>query len=62
MLGLALERLPPRQRAVVLLRDADGVSSEEVCRVLKISEGNQRVLLHRGRSQSRQALEETVRV
>jgi len=62
MLGLALERLPPRQRAVVLLRDVDGLSSEEVCLALEISEGNQRVLLHRGRSQLRRALEDCVRV
>jgi RNA polymerase sigma-70 factor (ECF subfamily) len=61
-LDLALKRLPARQRAVVLLRDVDGLSSDEVCNVLEISEGNQRVLLHRGRSQLRQALEESVRV
>jgi RNA polymerase sigma-70 factor (ECF subfamily) len=61
-LGLALKRLPPRQRSVVLLRDVDGLSSEEVCLALEISEGNQRVLLHRGRSQLRQALEDCVRV
>jgi RNA polymerase sigma-70 factor, ECF subfamily len=61
-LDLALKRLPSRQRAVVLLRDVDGLSSEQVCDVLEISEGNQRVLLHRGRSQLRQALEESVRV
>jgi RNA polymerase sigma-70 factor (ECF subfamily) len=61
-LGFALKRLPPRQRAVVLLRDVDGLSGDEVCGVLAISEANQRVLLHRGRSQLRQALEESVRV
>lgn len=54
-----LERLPPRQREVLLLRDVEGLSSQEVCEVLDISEGNQRVLLHRGRSQLRQALEES---
>jgi RNA polymerase sigma-70 factor (ECF subfamily) len=53
----ALEDLPGRQREVVLLRDVDGLSSEEVCEVLEITEGNQRVLLHRGRSRLRQALE-----
>jgi len=56
-LRAALEGLPGRQREVVLLRDVDGLSSEEVCEVLDISEGNQRVLLHRGRSRLRQALE-----
>ena len=50
---LALRGCPSRQRAVVMLRDVDGLSSEEVCEVLEISEANQRVLLHRGRSQLR---------
>ena len=42
--------LPARQREVVLLRDVEGMTSKEVCAVLALTEGNQRVLLHRGRS------------
>ncbi len=53
----AISRLPESQRAVVTLRDVDGLSSKEVCDVLGISEANQRVLLHRGRSRIRAALE-----
>ena len=53
----AVGELPVRQREVVLLRDVEGLSSEEVCGVLEISEGNQRVLLHRARSRLRQVLE-----
>ena len=53
----AIEDLPVRQRLVVTLRDIEGLSSDEVCGVLDISEGNQRVLLHRGRSRLRQVLE-----
>ena len=53
----AIDELPDRQREVVTLRDIEGLSSDEVCSVLEISEGNQRVLLHRGRSRLRQALE-----
>jgi RNA polymerase sigma-70 factor, ECF subfamily len=52
-----LGELPTRQREVVVLRDVDGLSSHEVCEVLEISDANQRVLLHRGRSHLRQALE-----
>jgi RNA polymerase sigma-70 factor (ECF subfamily) len=52
-----LDELPERQREVVVLRDVDGLSSHEVCEVLEISDANQRVLLHRGRSHLRQALE-----
>jgi RNA polymerase sigma-70 factor, ECF subfamily len=54
---LAIEDLPARQREVVTLRDVDGLSGEEVCAVLEISDANQRVLLHRGRSKLRQILE-----
>jgi RNA polymerase sigma-70 factor, ECF subfamily len=53
----AIDDLPDRQREVVTLRDIEGLSSEEVCSALEISEGNQRVLLHRGRSRLRQFLE-----
>jgi RNA polymerase sigma-70 factor, ECF subfamily len=53
-----LDELPARQREVVVLRDVEEMSSEEVCSVLDISEGNQRVLLHRGRSRLRQLFED----
>lgn len=56
-LRLAVAALPARQREVVTLRDIEGLSSEEVCQVLAITDANQRVLLHRGRSRLRQALE-----
>jgi len=53
----AIESLPPAQRSVISLRDVEGWSSEEVCDLLELSEGNQRVLLHRARSKVREALE-----
>jgi RNA polymerase sigma-70 factor (ECF subfamily) len=53
----ALTELPPRQRVVVALRDLDGHTAEEVCDLLDISAGNQRVLLHRGRAVVRAHLE-----
>jgi RNA polymerase sigma-70 factor, ECF subfamily len=56
----AIASLPDRQRVVVLLRDVEGLGSEEVCELLEISEGNQRVLLHRARAGVRIALEEYV--
>ena len=52
-----LNELPTGQREVVTLRDVEGLSSQEVQEVLKISDGNQRVLLHRGRSTLRRMLE-----
>jgi len=54
----AIDALPPTQRAVISLRDIEGWSSEEIRNVLDLSETNQRVLLHRGRSRVRQTLED----
>ena len=52
-----LEELPAMQRQVVTLRDVEGLSADEVCGLLGLTEGNQRVLLHRGRSRLRGMLE-----
>ncbi|MCA9455430.1 MAG: hypothetical protein KC587_02120, partial [Nitrospira sp.] len=52
----AIENLPAMQRQVMTLRDIEGVSSEEVCNILEISETNQRVLLHRARTRVRREL------
>ncbi|OJT18190.1 hypothetical protein BO221_42700 [Archangium sp. Cb G35] len=53
-----LAQLPANQRAVVTLRDVEGLEAEEVRELLQLSESNQRVLLHRGRAKLRRALEE----
>jgi RNA polymerase sigma-70 factor (ECF subfamily) len=53
----AIAGLPPAQRAVITMRDVQGCGPEEVCAVLELSDGNQRVLLHRARSRVRAALE-----
>jgi RNA polymerase sigma-70 factor (ECF subfamily) len=51
-----VEELPPAQRSVITLRDLLGIPAEDVCVLLELSEGNQRVLLHRARSRVRTAL------
>jgi RNA polymerase sigma-70 factor, ECF subfamily len=61
LLKMALDGLPARQRQVVLLRDVEGLSGTEVCDVLSISAGNQRLLLHRGRSQLRDVVDAAMR-
>lgn len=57
----AVEGLPEAQRLVVSLRDIEGWSSAEVRNALEISETNQRVLLHRGRTKVRRALNDYLR-
>ncbi len=57
----ALADLPEAQRQVLLLRDVEGLGSEEVCNVLELSDTNQRVLLHRGRARVRRALDRYVK-
>lgn len=61
VLEIALADLPETQRQVVLLRDVEGLGSEEVCNILSISDTNQRVLLHRGRVRVRRALDRYIR-
>jgi RNA polymerase sigma-70 factor (ECF subfamily) len=55
-LRTALSELPERQRAVVILRDVEGLSAQDVADLLGISDGAQRVLLHRGRTRLRAVL------
>ena len=57
MLLEAIDALPGLQREVVWMRDVQGLPADEVCMLLEITDANQRVLLHRGRSKVRQALE-----
>jgi len=53
----AIEALPPIQRIVITMRDVEGCTSTEVCEALGLTEANQRVQLHRGRSKIRRVLE-----
>jgi RNA polymerase sigma-70 factor, ECF subfamily len=52
-----LPRLPEAQRQVLLLRDIEGIDPGDVCDLLGVSAGNQRVLLHRARARMRALLE-----
>ena len=57
-IAAAIGTLPENQRAVITLRDVEGLSAEEACNVLGLSETNQRVLLHRARAKVRAAFEQ----
>ena len=58
----AVDALSHDQRAVITLRDLVGLPAMDVCDLLEISEGNQRVLLHRARARVRTALAPLVEV
>lgn len=53
----SLSTLPKSQAAVLVLHDIEGLSSEETCEALELTDGNRRILLHRARNQIRGALE-----
>lgn len=53
----AIDKLPERQRAVIELRDLHGYGGDEVARILELSPGNERILLHRARASVRRELE-----
>jgi RNA polymerase sigma-70 factor (ECF subfamily) len=56
VLQAAIAVLPERQRRVLVLRDLHGLSSEQACAALGLTENNQRVLLHRARVRVRAAV------
>jgi RNA polymerase sigma-70 factor (ECF subfamily) len=57
LLRSVIEALPPNRRSCLSLRDAEDMSSTEVCELLGVREGNQRVFLHRARANCRNVLE-----
>jgi RNA polymerase sigma-70 factor (ECF subfamily) len=57
-LSRALLGLPPAYRAIVFLREIEGLSTREVAGVLKISESNVKMRLHRARLFLRKQLED----
>lgn len=53
----AINALPLTLKEVLILRDVEGVEVKEVCELLKITETNLYVRLHRARERVRQAVE-----
>lgn len=51
-----LPTLPDTQRQVVVLRDIEGVAPADVAALLGVTDGHQRVLLHRARARIREQL------
>lgn len=53
----AIEVLPQTLKEVLILRDVEGVEAKEACDILRITETNLYVRLHRARERVRQAVE-----
>ncbi|MEM8995911.1 MAG: sigma-70 family RNA polymerase sigma factor [Acidobacteriota bacterium] len=52
-----MESAPPVQRMAFLLREVEGLETDEICKILEISRTNLGVMLHRFRNRVRNCLE-----
>lgn len=57
VMNRVITALPRTLQDVLILRDIEGVGSKEICEILKITETNLHVRLHRARERVRQAVE-----
>ena len=53
----AIEALPPTLKDVLILRDIEGIEAKKACELLKITETNLYVRLHRARERVRRSVE-----
>ena len=58
-LGHCIKTPPKRLSEAFILRELDGLSTKEICKVLNVSETNLWVMLHRARLQIRKCLEQS---
>ncbi len=56
----AIEALPPTLKEVLILRDIEGVEAKDACNILKITETNLYVRLHRARERVRAGIEKAL--
>jgi RNA polymerase sigma-70 factor (ECF subfamily) len=52
-----LDAAPPKQRAAFVLREVEGLATDEICKILEISGTNLGVMLYRIRNRLRECLE-----
>ncbi len=58
-LAACLDEVPERQRLVFLLREVEGLETEEICKITEVSRTNLGVLLFRVRNRLRECLEKS---
>ena len=56
-IGECLEGVPTKQRIAFVLRETEGLGTDELCKILDVSRTNLGVLLHRARNRLRECLE-----
>ena len=56
-LNACLETVPTQQRLAFLLREVEGFTTQEICKILQVSRTNLGVLLYRARNRLRECLE-----
>ncbi|WP_246075823.1 RNA polymerase sigma factor [Aliikangiella marina] len=56
-IGKNIEKLPENQKVAMNLRDTGGLSMDEICNILNVTQSNLRVLLHRGRDKVLQVID-----
>ncbi len=54
---VCLEPLPTQQRLAFVLREVEGLTTEEMCKILEVTRTNMGVLLYRARNRLRECLE-----
>lgn len=57
-IGDCLEEVPDRQRMAFVLREIEGLSTQEICKILEVSATNMGVMLFRARNRLRECLED----
>ncbi len=56
-IGECLEAVPDRQRMAFVLREVEGLATDEICKILEVSVTNIGVMLFRARNRLRECLE-----
>jgi len=56
-IGECLEEVPDQQRMAFILREVEGLSTPEICKILDVTRTNFGVVLYRARNRLRECLE-----